>query len=229
MSWLGRVVRLIPVVILFVLVTSCNGFFLSNNAIQSVAVAPTAVLLEEAPAAGTPGGTYQLSSSSTTVGGTPADDTATATWTSSSANVTASAGLVTAVGTAATNPANPITVTATDGGTASNAVDVLLYAPPTPTSLFLNGIAADAVLAPNTYQLQAYFGTSTAYPLITDNVIWTSSDTTSATVSSTGLVTVLSIVTPAPVTITATADIAAVGDAPTANDTVSGTVQFTAD
>ena len=103
------------------------------------------------------------------------------------------------------------------------------YAPPTPTSLFLNGIAADAVLAPGTYQLQAYFGTSTAYPLITNNVIWTSSDTTSATVSSTGVVTVLSIVTPAPVTITATADIAAVGDAPTAKDTVSGTVQFTAD
>jgi hypothetical protein len=36
MSWLGRAVRLIPVVILFVLASSCNNFFLSNSAIESV-------------------------------------------------------------------------------------------------------------------------------------------------------------------------------------------------
>ena len=85
MTWLGRVVRLIPVVILFVLATSCDNFFLSNSAIQSVTVTPSAVLLKAAASSSTPGDSYQLASASTTVGGTTADDTGTATWSSSSA------------------------------------------------------------------------------------------------------------------------------------------------
>jgi len=227
MTRVGRAVRLLPIVVLFVLATSCNGFFLSNSAIQTVAVTPSAVLLSAAASSTTPGASYQLQSNSTTVGGTTADDTATATWSSSNSSaVTVDAGLITAVGTTATSSTSPITVTATDGGTASNAVDVLLYTVTTPTSLFLNGILPGATLPIGTYQLQAYFGTSTGFPLVTNFVTWTSDTPTAATVNTNGLVTVLSVVTPATVNITATAS---VGGTPTAANTVSGTVQFIAD
>jgi hypothetical protein len=77
-----RFIRLLPAIALFLLVISCSGFFVSESSIQSVAVSPTAVILHVATATAV-GDTYTLSSQSTTVGGTTADDTATAAWSSS--------------------------------------------------------------------------------------------------------------------------------------------------
>jgi hypothetical protein len=73
---LRRFIRLLPAIALFLFAISCSGFFVSENTIQSVAVSPTAVILHVATATAV-GDTYTLSSQSTTVGGTTADDTAT--------------------------------------------------------------------------------------------------------------------------------------------------------
>jgi hypothetical protein len=223
MTSLGRAVRLLPILALFVFAPSCGGFFPPQGSIQSITVSPSAIILKVGD---TPPDTYTLSSSSTTVSGTTADDTATATWNSSAHTVvTVASGVVTAVGSSG----GTATVTAVDGGATSNTVNVLTYSVATPQSLsvFCDGILSGGTAAPNTYKCHAFLGASSTFPEVTNFVSWTSNSVTSATVGTTGLVTVLSIAIPTSVTITATANVGA--SAPATPSTIVGSIQFTAD
>lgn len=218
-----RAARLLPVLSLVLLASSCGDFFVSESSIQSVAVTPTSAILKVGD---TPADTFTLSSSSTSVGGTVADDTATATWSSSNTSVvpTPVKGVVTAGSTAGT-----ATITAKDGGATSNSVNVMTYSVATPANLLVtaNGITLGATAAPGTFQFRAFLGSSTSFPEVTQFVTWSSSDTTAATVNpTTGVVTVLSLITPTSVTITATANVGA--SAPATQSTIQGTLQFTA-
>jgi len=219
---LRRAVLIVPAIGLSLLAASCDDFFVSGSSIQSVSVTPSNAILKVGD---TPADTYQLSSSSTTVGGTVADDTATATWNSSNSSVvTVAAGIVTAGATAGT-----ATVTARDGGVTSNSVNVMTYSVATPANLFVtaDGIVSGGNAAPGSYQFHAFLGSSTAFPEVTQFVTWSSDHTTAATVNATtGVVTVLSTGTPTAVTITATANVGA--SAPATQTTITGTLQFTA-
>jgi hypothetical protein len=222
MIWLGRAVRLLPILPLFVLATSCGDFFVSESSLQSVTVTPSAVILKVGD---TPADTYKLSSSSTTVGGTAADDTAAATWSSNNPNVTVAAGVITA-GTSATTAI----ITAKDGGVTSNACNVLTYIVSNPANLFVTAPTnlSTTGAAPGSYNFRAFLGPDTSFPEVTNFVTWSSSATTAATVNATtGVVTVLSLATPTAVTITATANVGA--SAPATQSIITGTLQFTAD
>jgi hypothetical protein len=220
MTWLGRVVRLLPILPLSILCASCPGFFPSNGSVQSVAVTPTAVILS------TPGGTSTLSWTSTSVGGTTTTDPSGTTWSSSPTGVvTVAAGVITAVG----STPGTTQITATDGGVASNACNVMTYTGTAPLNLLVTAPAnlVTTAAAPGTYQFHAYFGAAGS-PDVTTYVTWSSNPTTAATVdATTGLVTVLSIATPTTVTITATATIGV--PAGTTQAPVTGSLEFTAD
>jgi Bacterial Ig-like domain (group 2) len=224
MTWLRRAVRLIPVVILFVLATSCDNFFVSESAIQSVTVTPTAILLE---AGATPADAYtKLISTANTVGGAHNVDTTTATWTSSNTGVVtvvasgASGGDLTAAGTTGNVTA---TVTATDGGQ-SGSVAVLTYTGAAPTSISINipgGLVPGSIAPGQTFQLTASAAlNSNPTFVITNFVSWASSDTAVATVNATGFVSVLSTATVGTTfTVTATANFGAAAPSATATGT----------
>jgi hypothetical protein len=201
MSWLGRPVRLLPILALFVLAASCGNFFPSESSIQSVVVAPTAILLE---AGATPADTYQLAATVTTVGDTTV--TTGTTWASyptSVATVDTTTGLVTAATGAGGNAT--ATITATNGEQSGTAA-VLTYAAPAPTSITIYTNPADLSpsVSPNqTFQLVVSPGSSTTINWAS-YVSWASSNTTYATVSAAGLVTVSSSA-PAGATFTITA------------------------
>jgi hypothetical protein len=217
MSWLGRAVRLIPVVMLFVLASSCNNFFLSNNATESVSVTPTAILLE---AGATTPDTYQLTANALTVGGTTNTVTSSATWSSSSDSVAtvSTGGLVTAATGAAGNAT--ATITATDGGQSGTAT-VLTYtgAPPTTISINLPSGVSSSVAADQTFTLIASPNGNSAINWAA-YVSWASSDTSVATVNALGEVTVLSTaVAGDSFTITATANFGSASTTPTVTGT----------
>lgn len=205
MSWLGRVVRLIPVVILFVLASSCNGFFLSNNANESVTVTPSAVLLQTGAS---PADTYTgLVSTATTVGGTSTVDTtaSTTTW-----SVSPTSGVVTVVATGANagqltetdaNGGVTATVTATDGSQSGSAT-VLTYTGTAPTSFTLTPTLPTGVTAvtiqPSTQFPVIASGTlnGSANYNLTPYITWSlASNTAGATIASNGEVTVPSTAT----------------------------------
>ena len=106
----------------------------------------------------------------------------------------------------------------------------MLYIVPTPQSLTITAPdLASAGAAAGTYQFHAYLGPDSTYPEVTNFVTWSSDTPSAATVAAnTGVVTVLSIVTPTSVNIKASA---AVGATPTATSPVpvTGTLPFTAD
>jgi hypothetical protein len=203
-----RFVRLLPPLALFLLSASCNGFFVSESSIQSVAITPTAVLLKGGL---TPADSYSaLTSTATTVGGTQTTDTTTATWSSSSDPVvTVKAGVLTAGASTTANAT--ATVTAKDSGVTSNACSVVLYTGTAPTTLTVgNQTGVTTFAAGTTFQAIAT-GTFTgdtnlsAKGAMTPYVTWTpSSDTTIYTISSSGLVTVVSAGTGFAITATAT-------------------------
>ncbi len=206
---LRRVVRLLPLLALLAFCASCGDFFVSNSSIETVTVTPTAVILAAAANATTPGDSFSLKSSATTVGGTPSDDTATATWTSSAPTVVtvSNAGVLSTVDTVGGDTA---TITATDGGQSGTST-VLTYTGTAPTSLsvnVLNGVIPSSITPGQTIQLAAAasINGNPNYNL-SNYVSWTSSNNYAAVVNASGLVTVLSTATAGTTfTITATAN-----------------------
>jgi hypothetical protein len=207
MSWLGRPVRLLPILALFVLATSCGNFFPSEGSIESVVVTPTAVLLE---AGATTPDTYQLTSNATNVAGTQTNDTATAAWSTStstvatvgtSADTGTTPGLVTAVGSTANVYA---TITALDGGQSSSTTVYLYPSSAAPiTTIVISTPNGTNIALGGTLTLAASYNTSTIN--IADYVSWSTSDPSIATVSNTGVVSLVGTPTATTFTVTATA------------------------
>jgi len=205
-------------VALVVLTASCDDFFVSNSSTQSLTLSPSSAILQAAPDNITPGDSTTVTATATTVGGSNSDVTASATWSSSDNTIaTAVAGTVTVVGTSGGSTA---TITATFDGK-SNTCKVLTYTGPAPATITIK-IPDDVVPASlaigQQFQLTAMAILSGGNTDITQYVTWTTNAAgTVATVSSTGLVTVLNTATPASnFTVTATANLAN-------NTTVSGT------
>jgi hypothetical protein len=200
---------------------SCDGFFVSENSTQSLAVSPSAVILQAAADNVTPGDSTTLTATATTVGGTSNDVTASATWSSSDDTIaTVSAGTVTVVGTTATPLNSPVTITATYEGKSSTA-KVLTFLNSGPSSLTVNypGDVDPNNLTPNQqFQLQVIASLNGVSTDIAQYVTYSTNASSSlATVSSTGLVTVQSGATSGSnFTVTATAYLAN-------NTSISGT------
>jgi hypothetical protein len=222
MTWLRRAVRLLPVVILFTLATSCDNFFVSPSSVESVTVSPTAVFLKSGVA-----DTSTLSSSALTAAGPPAvNDTQKATWSSDNNNVVTAAadGVINEAAGAADDATAHII--ATDGGVKSNQSVVVIYSGAAPTVLNVGSQSGAVTFAAGT-QFQATASatfpgdaTLSATGAMTPYVTWTpSAATTVYTISSTGLVNVVSAATP--FTISGTITFGSVG-APS-NTTVTGT------
>jgi Big-like domain-containing protein len=187
---------------LFLFIASCGDFFVSESSTQSISVTPAAVLLMAASASDTTGDTFQLKATATAVNGNTSDVTSTATWSSNNSKITVTAGLVTVNGD--TTGGDTATITAKQSG-ASGSAGVFVFTGTTPTTLNLTGNTG--TLAPGNYQLTVKLPDGTD---VTRFVAWTSSNTTVATVTSTGLVTVLATATSgATATVTATANFGA--------------------
>jgi hypothetical protein len=223
-----RVSCLLPALALFVLAASCNGFFVSNSTVTSVAITPTAVLLKAGLATADSNSSNPLSVTANTAGNGPVSNP-TVTWTSSDPSVVAVAasstgtGVLTA-GTSTTANATA-TVTAKDGSVTSNVCTVVLYTGTAPTSLNVasqNG--ATTFAAGTTFQAIASgtFTGDTSLSVagaLTPYVTWSTSDDTGTivTISTTGIVTVVGT---SSFTVTATATF---GDADTSTNPLSGT------
>ena len=223
-TWIRRAVLPVSAVGLCFLIASCDGFFVSENSIQSVKATPPAIILMAAPTAGSDGDTFTLTSTATTVGGTQQNDTAAATWSSNDSTIATAAagGVVTAVSTVG---GKSTTVTARDGGVTSNNVNVFVYTGAVPSSITLTGTSG--VLPPGNYQLSVTLGSGGGTD-VTKFVEWTSSNTSVATVSSTGLVTVLASATAGgTATITAIAHLGAPSGTPTPTP-LNATATYTA-
>jgi hypothetical protein len=201
-----RVARLLPLLAILLLCTSCSGFFVSNSSTASITVNPTSLLLKTAASATSPGDSYMLSASATTVGGTISDETSAAAWTSSNPTVVAvSQGNLSVVGTAAGSTA---VITATFGGQSATC-NVLTYTGAAPTTLVVNfpTTISPSVIAPGTiFQVTATAALSGINTDISKYVAWSSNATSIATVDVNGNVTVIG--TPGTFTITAIATFA---------------------
>jgi len=197
---LRRILHLLPLIALLAFCPACGGFFVSENSIETVTVSPSAVILAAAASSTTPGDTYSLSSSATTVAGTATVDTTTATWTSSAPSTVtvangANGGNLSVVGTSGDVT---VTITATDGGQSSTCT-VLTYTGTASTSLSINlpsGVVPTSIQPGQTIQLTAAAALNGNPNFnLTSFVSWTSSDTTVANVDATGLVSVLTSAT----------------------------------
>lgn len=179
---------LVCVLLVVTVSTSCGDFFPSSSEIVAMTISPTSGLVA-------PGATTQFTVSGTLGNNQTEDVTGMVNWSSSNTSVATitQAGLATGVALGTTT----ITAAATSGGVKVTAP--LLVSNTTSITV----TPATATIVPGgTQQLTATDQTSKN---ISSSVTWTSSDTTQATVSNTGLVTVLSTATPSgSVTITAT-------------------------
>ncbi len=210
-----RLACLLPLIALIAFCASCSDFWVSNSSTGSVTVTPSALILKAATGGGTPGDTYQLSASAQDVGGDPPTDVTSnsaTTWNGGNSNVTVSGGKITVIGTTADQTAS---ITATYGGQTSGTCNVLTYTGSAPTTLnsiviSTSGISSGSLTPGQTFQLAVSASLSgNANHDVTPYVTWLSSNTSAATVSATGLVTVLSTATAGTqFTITATAQFA---------------------
>ena len=174
---------------LALLTTACSDFFVSGSTLDHINLTPSAVFLKT-------GEQVQISANAVNVDGTTSDATSSATWTTAASNVaTVAAGLVKAVGTTGSNT----TVTATQSGV-SGVANVVVGTQALNTTLTVTP-NNPTVAANQTVQLTAT-GTAGSSLNLTNFVTWTSSNTTNATVSNTGLVT--GLVSGQTATITAT-------------------------
>jgi len=156
---------------------SCDGFFVSENSIQSVTVSPSAVLLQ---AGVSPADTFTFSSSAMTVGGGTNSNTNTATWSSSNSSVaTADAGgVVTAVTSSGGQSA---TIFAKDGGQTGTAT-VFTYTGTPPGTLTLtftlpNGATATTIPLGTSFKVKA-IASLNGDTDISNFVSWTISNST---------------------------------------------------
>jgi len=197
---LERVARLLPVLAIVLMLTACSDFWVSDSSVQTLTVSPNALILKAATTGTNPvaGDTYTLSASGTTVGGTTSDYTDAASWTSSATSVvTASAnGVINVVATTADQTA---VITAKDGATGTCSVLTYTGTAPSGSSAVTidlpNGLST-TVSAGQTFQLKASASLSNNPTHdISNYVTWTSNNPAVATISSTGLVTVLSTAT----------------------------------
>ena len=155
----------------------CGDFFVSNNAINSITLSPSSVLLKT-------GDTIAISATAITVGGTTSDVSSNATWTTNDGTIATvdHTGKVTggANGGAAT-------ITAKYSGQSSTASAVVSTSA-LPTVLTVNG--NNLLNLGSTYQFTAVASLNGQVSFnLTPFVTWISSNTSLATVSSTGLVT----------------------------------------
>lgn len=156
--------------------TACDDFFVSGSTIDHIELSPSAVYLKT-------GETKQITANSVTVDGTSSDITSSATWTSATpGTATAVGGLVTAVAAGST------TVSAAQGGVTGTAT-VIVNTQTLGTTLTVTP-NNPSVSVNQTVQLKAVgtFPDNSTQDL-TNFVKWSSSNTSNATVSSTGLVT----------------------------------------
>ena len=175
----NRFARAFVVVCLGVVVlygSSCDDFFVSGSSLDHITVTPTSVYLQTNE-------TKQFSASAVTVDGATSDITDSASWsTGSTGTATVNGGLVTAIA------AGNTVVTAAKGGTTGTANVVVglqalsnLNITPSPVTLAAGRtqqLAVQGTLADNTNIT------------LTNFVSWSSSNTSNATVSRAGLVSV---------------------------------------
>lgn len=193
-----KLVRLfVPVFVLTILLGSCDSFFPSESAINTLTLSPTNRFMKV-------NDTQQFTATATTIGGTTSDVSNSATWSSSNNSVAtvSTTGLVT--GKSAPSGLGTATITVSSGGVTQTAAITV-------TNSTLNSIvitpSSPTITTGSTQQLKATGTLADNSTLdITNLVTWASGDTTKATVSSTGLVTGVATTTSSTVAITATAN-----------------------
>ncbi|ABF41285.1 Ig-like, group 2 [Candidatus Koribacter versatilis Ellin345] len=177
---------LVSVMLVVALSTSCSDFFPSSSSITAITISPTAGLVA-------PGATTNFTAQGTFGNNTTGDVTTKVTWSSSNASI---ATIVAGTGVASGVALGTAVITAKSDSTSSTVNLVVSNA----TQVNVTPSSAN-VIQGGFQQLTAKDQASND---ITNTVGWSSSDTTMATVSSTGYVTVLSTATAGTVTITAT-------------------------
>jgi hypothetical protein len=157
----------------------CSGFFVSENAINSITLSPGSVLLKT-------GESISISATAFTVGGKMSDVSSQATWTTNDGSIATvdGTGKVTAGSNGGTT-----TVKAKDGGESATA-NVVVSTGAIPTVMNVNGNTQLVVGSKYQYTAVAALNGQVSFDL-TPFVTWISSNSSVATVSSTGLVTAI--------------------------------------
>jgi len=180
---LAAYVRIAATLLLVLLMGSCSGFFPDKHTIVSLAVSPTGAFVM-------PQATQQFTATATFGNNSTGDVTSQVTWTSSATGVATinSAGLATAVALGTT------TITAKSSNNVSSNV-VLTVSNKTVTALTINPNNTTISLSQN--QTQQFTATATfsdgSFSNVTNQVTWTSSVPSVATINSTGLASPVSV------------------------------------
>ena len=189
------------------LIAGCNNFFTSGDSVTTLTLSPVSRLAAV-------GDTVNYTASGTTVNGDTKDITSTATWTSSAPNVATidSTGKATAVAAGTTT----ITAKQDDGSNTGS----LLVASTDLTSIAVTPSSPTVALSTGTQQFKATgtFSDGSTQDL-SSFVQWTSGTTSVATISKTGLASLL--------TAGSTQITASVTTGSTGSSTVSGNTQLT--
>ena len=169
---------------ILIAIGGCGQFFPSSNTITALQVAPTSASVQ-------PGVTQQYTATATYGNNTTADVTSQVTWSTSPTSIAMinSTGLLTAValGTATVKAQSGSVIGSTSVNVTQKQITSLSISPPNPTPLNLT-------LGPTTLQFTAtatYKDGSTAD--VTAISTWTSTPSSTASISSTGLVTAVAV------------------------------------